>query len=171
MNPQSAVTSINQVPALHKFLASLDVSVFDFGAGKKGEIDKFYSSLKAPLVYLAFDPFNRPSKENAEAWRYLENHGVDVVACANVLNVIEDEHLDGVISNLADAARQTHKQLCFVSVYHKASLPKNRNVRGHFQRNEPINWYVEKLKKQFDIVQKIGNFLMCQLHDPFKTKQ
>jgi Zn-finger protein len=168
MNPKSAATSLNQVPALHKFIASLDVSFFDFGAGKKGKIDEFYASRKAPKVALFYDPFNRSEDENKKALEYLDQEGVDVLTCANVLNVLEDEYLERVISEIAELTRETHKGICFFSVYHNSRLPKNRDVRGHFQRNEPITWYVEKLKKEFDIVHKIGSFLMCQLHNPFK---
>jgi excinuclease ABC subunit A len=102
MNPKSAATSLNQVPALHKFIASLDVSFFDFGAGKKGKIDEFYASRKAPKVALFYDPFNRPEDENKKALEYLDQEGVDVLTCANVLNVLEDEYLERVISEIAE---------------------------------------------------------------------
>jgi hypothetical protein len=162
MNPASAKTSLNQVPALHKFTSSLGLSVFDFGAGKKGKIDEFYASQHLPRVYLPFDPFNRDKEENTKSWKYLEDEGVDIVTCANVLNVLEDENLDPVIFNLAAATRQTFKGICFVSVYHNRRLPKNRKVGDHFQRNEPIGWYVPHLSRVFSSVDRLGQFLACK---------
>lgn len=161
MNPASAKTSLNQVPALHKFTSSLGLSVFDFGAGKKGKIDEFYWNLR--MLYLPFDPFNRSKEENKESWMHLENEGTDIVTCANVLNVIENENLDSTLFNLAAATRQTFKGVCFVSVYHKTSLPKNRTVGDHFQRNEPIGWYVPHLKRVFSSVDRLGKFLVCKV--------
>jgi hypothetical protein len=165
MNPLSAATSIDQVPALHKFVSKLGVSLFDFGAGKKGKIDEFYASRKFIKTTLFYDPFNREQEENQQSMDFLLNEGVDALTCANVLNVIEDEHLDGVMARLAALTLQTFKGICFVSVYYNAKLPKNRTVRGHFQRNEPIGWYAEKLKEHFKSVDKIGSFLICSVDE------
>jgi len=160
MNPASAKTSLNQVPALHKFTASLGLSVFDFGAGKKGKIDEFYSNLG--IKYLPFDPFNRDWTANQKALKELDYDKVDILTCANVLNVIEDEDFRYVIHQLLELTRATHKRICFVSVYHKHSLPKNRKVGDHFQRNEPIGWYVPYLEKSFSSVGRLGKFLVCK---------
>ena len=161
MNPASAKTSLNQIPALHKFTSSLGLSVFDFGAGKKGKIDEFYANLG--IKYLPFDPFNRDHQENVSSFDYLFKEGVDIIVCANVLNVIEDDHLLSVVHQLLDASMQSHKGICFVSVYHKSSLSKNRKVGDHFQRNEPICWYVPRLKKVFSSVDRLGRFLVCKV--------
>jgi len=163
MNPKSAATSLNQVPSLHKFVATLNLSLFDFGAGKKGKIDEFYTYQQESRPVFFYDPFNRSPEENKKSLESLDFEEVDVLTCANVLNVLEDEYLDRVIAELADLTKQTNKETCFVSVYHNPRLPKNRMVRGYFQRNEPIAWYVEKLQKRFDKVSKIGNFLMCRV--------
>lgn len=159
MNPKSAITSLNQVPALHKFVAALGLSVFDFGAGKQGKIDLFY--LQKGIAFSPYDPFNRSNEENESSKAQLLN-GRDATTCANVLNVIEDEYLDSVIENLHDCTLQTSCGVCFVSVYHKAGLPKNRHVKGHFQRNEKIDWYIPHLLKRFHKVSRIGAFLRCE---------
>lgn len=161
MNPHSAKTSVNQIPALHKFTSTLGLSTFDFGAGKKGKIDDFYAA--KPFRYIAYDPFNRSVSENSRAITEMYDDGTDIVTCANVLNVIEDEHLDNVLVNLYDFTFETDKQVCFVSVYHKAGLAKNRKVGNHFQRNEPIQWYIPHLKKYFGKVIRLGQFLCCEV--------
>lgn len=159
MNPASAKTSLNQIPALHRLTASLGLSTFDFGAGKKGKIDDFYSDLG--IRYLPYDPFNRTNEENDQSINSLEYEGTAIATCANVLNVIEDSNLAIVISRLHHWTMETTKGICFVSVYHKPSLPINRQVNGHFQRNQSIDWYIPHLKKCFSRVEKQGKLLCC----------
>lgn len=162
MNPATAATSLNQVPALHKFIRSLGLSVFDYGAGKKGKIDDFYSDLG--VKYLPFDPYNREEKENAASWDYLEKEGVAIVACANVLNVLDDSSLLRCINQLGYATRETTKGICFISVYHNPRFPKNLQRKGYVQRNQPPRFYIPFLEKEFDNIQVFGKFLMCSTH-------
>lgn len=162
MNPATATTSLNQIPALHKFVATLGLSVFDFGAGKKGKIDEFYHNLRLP--YFPFDPFNRDKKENAYSWRFLEDEGTDVVACANVLNVLNDSELENCVWNLASATRQTNKGVCFVSVYYAPRFGHNLQRKGYVQRNQPPSFYVPYLEKCFDKVWNLSKFLVCSTH-------
>lgn len=164
MNPATATTSLNQVPALHKFVATLGLSVFDYGAGKKGKIDAFYASLKLPRVYLPFDPFNRTREENEASIKYLEDFGVDIVTCSNVLNILEDWAMVNFIRNLAETTKETFKGVCLVSVYHKPSMPCPMPRKGYVQRNQPIAAYVKYLEKDFTKVQKLGKFLVCSTH-------
>lgn len=162
MNPATATTSLNQIPSLHKFVSTLGFSVFDFGAGKKGKIDEFYHNLR--LNYLPFDPFNRDKIENANSWKKLENDGVDIVTCANVLNVLDDSDLVNCVWNLASATRQTTKGLCFVSAYHAPNKPRNLQRKGYVQRNQPIREYIPFLEKEFDKVWNLSKFLVCSTH-------
>lgn len=164
MNPATAITSLNQIPALHRFVASLGLSVFDFGAGKKGKIDIFYQHQKTPRVYLPYDPFNRDPQENTNSWEYLEDNGVDVVTCSNVLNVLDDAALAKAVNLLRYATAETTKGICFVSVYHAPSKPRNLQRKGYVQRNQPISEYIPFLQKEFDKVWNLGKFLVCSIH-------
>ena len=161
MNPASAKTSINQIPALHKFTLTLALSTFDFGAGKKGKIDDLYAP--KPFRYIAYDPFNRTQSENSRSITEFYDDPTDIVTCANVLNVIEDDHLGEVIAKLYSFTFETNKQVCFVSVYHNSRLAKNRKVGNHFQRNEPIQWYIPYLERYFRKVIRLGKFLCCEV--------
>ena len=163
MNPASAKTALNQVPFLHKWIArsyqSRGKHVFDFGAGKEGKVDEFMK--QEGIGYWPYDPFNRSEKQNKSS--ELSLAGCDFVVCSNVLNVLEDRHLDHCISELLNATCLTKNRVCYVTVYHKASLPKNRIVGDHFQRNEPLDWYKAKLEEKFDVVVKSGKVLICLL--------
>jgi hypothetical protein len=167
MNPASAKTSVNQVPALlTKIMRNTTLfppphftqpTIFDFGAGKEGKLDAF---LKAKGIgYLPYDPFNRPNDTNIDSVANLDR--AKFVICCNVLNVIEDEHLDTVIAQLAKFTSKTQWGVCLLSVYHRASLPINRQVNGHFQRNQPLDWYMPKLNKWFSKVEKDSKVLLC----------
>lgn len=162
MNAKSATTSINQVPSLHKRIVPARAGkwVFDFGAGKKGKVDEWMS--EAGIFYFPYDPFNRTAWENGTALEAIIGRWCDYVLCANVLNVLEDEYLGQTIEKLANITHQTKDNVCFISVYHNSRLAKNRSVNGHFQRNEPIGWYLDHLTKHFSVITKIrGGFLKC----------
>lgn len=161
MNPATAKTSLNQVPALHKFVASLDLSVFDFGAGKQGKVDEFFFQKR--IQYVPYDPFNRTKENNELSWGILEVQGVDIVTCANVLNVLDDSDLVNCIHQLRYATGHTRKGMCFVSVYHAPSKPRGLRRKGYVQRNEPLSEYAPLLKKEFDKVWNVGKFLACSI--------
>lgn len=160
MNPASAKTSLNQIPRLHKHFVKMygkQKSVLDFGAGKIGKVDEFMKS--NTKIYLPYDPFNRDGISNQLS---LDDVGsVDFILCSNVLNVVEDKILSNVIKVLADLTAKSQAGLCYVTVYHKSSLPKNRTVGNHFQRNEPAKWYLPHLKMHFTTVYLSKNVLSC----------
>lgn len=163
MNPASAKTSLNQIPFLHKWIArsyqSRGKHVFDFGAGKEGKVDEFMEQKE--FGYWPYDPFNRSEQVNNLSLTALP--ACDFIVCSNVLNVLEDQHLETAIDELSAFTFATKMRVCYVTVYHKSSLPKNRKVGDHFQRNEPLDWYKEKLEEKFDVVIKNGKVLICLL--------
>lgn len=161
MNPASAITSLDQVPALHKFIAKIHPNrkphIFDFGAGKEGKIDAFMA--EQGLSYAPFDPFNRPEYTNQNSLLVISS--CDFILSANVLNVLEDEVLDTVIAQLSNLTKRTKKKEAYITVYHKSGLPTNRQVKGHFQRNEKPEWYEKRLAKHFKEVYLRGKILTC----------
>lgn len=163
MNPCSAKTSLNQVSALHKWMLAKDnkIPVFDFGAGKKGKVDDAFYEACTP--YFPYDPFCRSSRENSDSLDANIDKETGHVLCSNVLNVLEDNVLPIVINSLFLKTSRTWLKSAYISVYHKKSLPKNRKVGNHFQRNEPIEWYIPHLQKRFSSVEKVGKFLVCKV--------
>lgn len=167
MNPASAKTSLNQIPALVKTLMRNTTLfppprfsqpvIFDFGAGKKGKLDAFF--FEKMIGYLPYDPFNRSNGENFDS--LMEIGKADFVICCNVLNVLEDEALESTIAKLHKLTMNTKKGKCFLSVYHKPNLPINRQVNGYFQRNQPLDWYIPRLLKYFGYVDKGAKILGC----------
>jgi hypothetical protein len=161
MNPHSAKTSLNQVSALHKWLLAKDskIPTFDFGAGKAGKVDQAFNDFLTS--FFPYDPFCRSKEENKQATNALELGLVGHLTCANVLNVLEDGILQDTITCLATLTKCSWLKVCYVSVYYKSGLPANRIVGKHFQRNQPIDWYIPHLEKSFKKVDKVGKFLVC----------
>ncbi len=162
MNRFSAASSTGQLSALSKWhlTHNVELPVFDFGAGKEGLTDKAFKDSNVP--YFPFDPFCRSEKSNQSSLNALNEGSCAYVLCSNVLNVIEDEHLDEVIKSIKNCADQTWLKCAWVSVYHKANLPINRHLRGYFQRNLPIEWYKHHLEKEFKNVEQYKKFLVCK---------
>ena len=162
MNSHSSKSSVNIIPSLFRW--HLDsgnrLPVFDFGAGKKGKLDD--ACIAAETPYLPYDPFNRSEEENKLALTILNSKGCAYVASSNVLNIVEDEHLDDVISEIAEFAEKTWTNCAWISVFYKPQKAKNRKVRGYVQRNEPPDWYIPHLEKHFEKVEKFQNFLVCR---------
>ena len=163
MNPHSAKTSLNQVSSLHKWMLDKDnkIPVFDFGAGKKGKVDEAFYQKCTP--YFPYDPFCRSNRENTDSLDANIEKETGHVLCSNVLNVLEDNVLPLAIASLFVKTKRTWLKVAYVSVYHKAGLPKNRQVGNHFQRNEKIDWYIPHLEKRFSSVEKVGKFLVCKV--------
>lgn len=159
MNTASAKSSLGQVPTLAKMMLNMGISVFDYGAGKVGRTDQEFSRLG--IRYLPFDPFNRSEQINKTSLASISAEAVHSIMCANVLNVVDD--LAATIASLAEITRFSETKTCYVSVYHKASLPRNRFVKGYIQRNWSPCCYVEFLKTCFSSVTQKDGILICTL--------
>lgn len=159
MNTASAKSSLGQVPALAKQIISMGLSVFDYGAGKIGRTEKEFAA--AGIRYLPYDPFNRTNESNAKSLESISAELVDAIMCANVLNVVED--LPETIRCLALITQFSTSKTCYVSVYHKPSLPKDRFVNGYIQRNWSPCCYVSFMKVFFREVEQKNGFLVCKL--------
>jgi len=163
MNPASSKSANDQVPALHKRIALESAwsretpSVFDFGAGVAGKVDKYCQ--EHFTSYFPYDPFNRDERTNANS--LLNTHECDVVLCANVLNVVEDQHLVDVTSLLSEITCHTKDRRLYISVYWNNKLPVDRQVGDYFQRNRPLSWYIPHLKPWFASIKKGYNYLVC----------
>ena len=154
----TAKTSVNtrRLPAvfnssaLGAIMQAVDIeSIFDFGSGKEGAVDKWCAD--QGIEYLPFDPHNRDAATNAHS----EMRVADLTICSNLLNLVED--LDACIKVLAYHT----KKVALVTVYHNSALPRDRQMEGYIQRNWPPSEYAPRLEKQFDKVTKVGHVLVC----------
>jgi hypothetical protein len=83
----SAKTSVKQIPALHKEVASmLYGDVLDYGGGKY-ETAKEWVETNTTSKLFVYDPYNRSEEHNNKSLECKTN----IVLCANVLNVIKEK--------------------------------------------------------------------------------
>lgn len=157
MSVTSANTSLNQVPALHKWFIKNHVggllTILDYGCGK---YDKGMNYLKnRGHTVLGYDPYNRPHWANKIALFVDEQY--DVGLCANVLNVIEhDEDLLEVLEHM--------RKFCTVSyfsVYEGSRDGIGRPTKKGYQRNAKAKDYVNILKGVYDNVTRHGTIFTC----------
>lgn len=156
MNEKTAKTSLNQVSELNKFIVETrgGFRIFDFGAGVDGVIDSFME--KNRIRYYPYDPFNRKEAVNNKSLKYLEKGGVQLITCSNVLNIIDDEHLEETINQLVEYTKLTTDGELWVSVYYNPKKGKYQKRNGYVQRNTPIHWYSHLFQKYGDVEQVKG---------------
>ena len=162
MSKDSRQTSQGQVPALHKwavrhaFIDGHDV-VLDYGSGRdsKGR-DYLYSQCPDILVH-EYDPYWKP---NEQVLTLLARNSYDVVLCANVLNVIEDDgELQEALSRLAEGCGGT----VLFSVYEGNRSGKGNHTTRGWQRNLTANGYELILSQYFNKVERRnGHIYICK---------
>lgn len=157
----SAGTSLNQIPALHRWYGLKRgyggrgaPNVVDYGAGKYDAAGEYIMALG--IEYFPFDPYNRTDMENVTATEAMSVLDCDVL-CANVLNVIaEREHRDGVMRT---AARCTGT--AYFGVYEGNRSGVGQPTTKGYQNNRTLASYISELAEHFDNVERRGNFLAC----------
>ena len=153
----SAGTSLNQVPALHKWfirqhVGSL-VSILDYGCGKHERGMNYLRSHGHTVM--CYDPYNRPDWSNQIVMSVSEVFNVGL--CANVLNVID--HDEALLAAITDVRDMCH--VSYFSVYEGDRTGIGKETTRGYQRNARIHAYVNILDKVFKSVTKDGKILIC----------
>jgi len=152
----SAKTSLNQIPALHKWFVkqyNKPQTILDFGCGK---YDKGMEYLEEHgHIVWGYDPYHQPEYYNQILLQ--QDTDYDAILCANVLNVIQDE-LDirnalNLISNLSNMA--------FFSIYEGDKTGIGKETTKGYQRNEKIHEYVKLIKEFYPTVFRQGNIIIA----------
>lgn len=164
MGLETAKTSLNQIPALHKKVLD-DIlegqwkltesqwkltegqCILDYGCGR---YDKGLNYIRSKgHVPLGYDVYNRPTEDNETALLLLNSGMVDVIFCANVLNVCTYEERKAIYRDLKKAPR------VYISVYQGTGT----GIRTGNQENLKINEYLTELKKHFRVVERKGQVI------------
>ena len=144
----SAGTSLNQIPALHKKLVNknmLNGVNFDNGAGKFDKATNFLAD--NDIQNVRYDPYNLPEEVNKQADNYVGQ--CDTSTCANVLNVIKED------SAKIDVLKRSYDMLkpggtLYISVYegNRSGIGKESKP-GCWQENKKLKDYVPIVEKVF----------------------
>lgn len=145
-------TSINakKLPALvSKSLPKINPNdiVLDIGAGKFNNTKEAVEAIGA--IYTPLDPYNRSDLENEVAWIVQTNGLPNIILCANVLNVIEEDTVvDSIITSIIESVKISKSCTALISIYegNKSCVGKPTG-KDQYQRNEPTIHYVKRIEK------------------------
>jgi hypothetical protein len=159
LNVPTINTSIKQVPALfNKISVAKDTTIINFGCGRYPELVE--AKFKDNEVY-SYDPLFDRDNENVYTDIYALYHTIGylemkaVIACANVLNVLEGDLLPLVIGQLKECL--TGAQVLYISIYEGDKSGKGRATTKGYQRNQKTAEYMG-LFEGYN-VQRKGNIL------------
>lgn len=144
----SGNTSLRQIAAGFKKIDFKPGSTnFDLGGGKFDEGTKYLET--KGVKNFVFDPVNRDSKTNKEAFEIVKNGGFDTTTCNNVLNVISEANVrDNIILQAAKSLRPNGT--AYFTVYEGDGSGKGRqSQKDSWQEHRKTVDYLGEIKKHF----------------------
>lgn len=138
-NPNYGVASLSFAPIVWNLMKSNNVqSISDYGAGKQ--------NLKKALDKLADRPFDYHPYDPA-----FEEYGVptpaEMACCIDVLEHIEEEFLDNVITDLSNITQR----LGFFTIHTGPAVKVLEDGRNAHIIQKPSSWWLKRLTDYFDI--------------------
>lgn len=159
----SSQTSIAQVPAVYKKMKFEPSSaIVDYGCGR------YFDTLVQPYIEqtlecqgVGYDLTWQPDKSKVE--KFIANNGLDYVVCANVLNVIDDDNVIGMIASDIKLLSQDKDPIIYFGIYEGDRSGIGRATGGDkYQRNMKAREYVPMLERYFSSITVSGNILICR---------
>ena len=144
----SGNTSLRQIAAgFKKIDFKPGTTNFDLGGGKFDEGTKYLKT--KGVKNFVFDPVNRDSKTNKEAFEIVKNGGFDTTTCNNVLNVISEANVrDNIILQAAKSLRPNGT--AYFTVYEGDGSGKGRqSQKDSWQEHRKTVDYLGEIKKHF----------------------
>lgn len=144
----SGNTSLRQIAAgFKKIDFKPGTKNFDLGGGKFDEGTKYLET--KGVKNFVFDPVNRDSKTNKEAFEIVKNGGFDTTTCNNVLNVISEADVrDNIILQAAKSLKPNGT--AYFTVYEGDGSGKGRqSQKDSWQEHRKTADYLGEIKKHF----------------------
>jgi len=151
-------TSINHVPALHKMVDGVPLTILDYGSGKYKTGMEYLRDKGHEVV--GFDPFHFEHTDN-DLYTLIN---YDIILCANVLNVVED--YEPIIIELKRLSKENSLDpsltaTVYISIYAGNGSSNGKVTTKGYQRNEKPKEYLHLLEKYFNLVVRKGNMFVC----------
>lgn len=148
----SASTTRKQTPKIMPYVLSVfgaGSRILDFGGGRYD--DNIELCAKHGVTLEVYDPYNRSAEHNKRVLAQT----YDAVICCNVLNVLTDDALLGVVDALATATAKTSTRCCYISVYERDKSGVGCFTgKDQYQRNEPLVAYMPLIERRFGSVRR-----------------
>lgn len=160
-------TALNQVASTFKAFDFNDCLVLDYGCGKglsKEFCEKTYNNCK---VFL-YDPFHGFNETDIFLRQCKESKN-NVITCNNVLNVLQDEALRMVVTDIAIYSNYYCTDIIF-KIYEGDRSGIGRITKNDcFQRNEKTESYVSFITSMIKLIstrdydiKKKGQYIICK---------
>jgi hypothetical protein len=150
LNPNYGVASLSFAPIVADLVRQTEIrSISDYGAGKKNLLVGLKRSGIDAIDYYPYDPaFDE----------YGEPRSADLVCCIDVLEHIEPDKLENVLTELA----RITINLGFFSIHMGPAAKVLSDGRNAHLIQQPSSWWLPKLVKYFEILhlqshQMMGN--------------
>ncbi len=156
-------TSVNKIAAFYKKLVNVGVeddteNVFDYGCGRYFQKTIDFAKDNGFSVY-GYDKYNQTMEDKKKSLDFL--YIADIIACNNVLNVLEDDTLNEVIDDLRSLSVCCEIPV-YITVYEGDKSGQGRETKKDcYQRHERVQEYVPLLEKHFDSVTVKGGIIRC----------
>lgn len=139
-NPDYGVASLQFAPLVADLIRQANVSsVSDYGAGKRNLLKGLEQQGIKPAAYYPYDPAFP---------EYGSPRPADLVCCIDVLEHIEPELIENVLSELASIT----KNLGFYSVHMGPAVKILRDGRNAHLIQKPTSWWLPKIARHFDVL-------------------
>ena len=157
--PRQAITSsktaLRQVPAVYKRVKLGRVNA-DIGGGPYQDATRYLR--KRGTRNVVYDPFNRPSQENARAKSAICASRANTATAANVLNVIRSKSARRrVIEQAADAIGKGG--IAYFQVYEGDQSGRGKPTPRGWQENRRTRSYLPEIRTIFRSTEQRGNII------------
>ena len=137
-NPGYGVASVHVAPFVARVIQRMDArSLSDYGAGKC----RLQLALRELGIDIDYRPYDPAYPE------YGAPQPADLVTCIDVLEHVEPEYLDSVLSELA----QVTVRLGFFTVHTGPAIKTLSDGRNAHLIQRPVAWWTEKLSQYFKV--------------------
>ena len=139
-NPDYGVASLQFAPVVAELIRQAGISsISDYGAGKRNLLKGLEQQGIKPAAYHPYDPAFP---------EYGSPKPADLVCCIDVLEHIEPELIDNVLSELASIT----KNLGFYSVHMGPAGKILQDGRNAHLIQKPTSWWLPKIARHFDVL-------------------
>lgn len=139
-SPAYGMASLSFAPIVAKVIRELQVrTISDYGAGKQNLLSGLAEQGIEPAAYYPYDPVFP---------EYGPARSADLVCCIDVLEHVEPDLLDNVLSDLA----RITTEFGFFSIHMGPANKTLADGRNAHLIQQPSSWWLPKLVRHFEII-------------------
>ena len=140
--PDAGGLTSNLVPAIN-LMAQLGIcsSLLDYGTGKGRLVKYLRSKLPDNILVNGYDPA-------VDRWLEKPNHSSDILTCLDVLEHVESESIDAVLSDI----KALTSNFCFLIIDLQPAIKRLSDGRNAHVLLAPCDWWISRISQHFSSV-------------------